>query len=127
MDNVNDNKADKEQPTDTDFIKIINHLTINRPANLTSDGLFTKEFKERLNDMDELVRSKIIIPINEAIGLHNWAVSFIQNSDRFFCEIYADNETHFNTIQSIISYKLTDMDIELFTYKGTISDYKNNK
>ena len=94
MDNVNDNKTDKEQPTDTDFIKIINHLTINRPATLTSDGLFTKEFKERLNDMDELVRSKIIIPINEAIGLHNWAVSFIQNSfhhpafHRIFLPVY---------------------------------------
>ena len=117
-------KADTEK--DTDFIKVRNFLTINRRTDITSDGLFSQEFKERLTDMDELVRSKIIIPINEVVGLHNWAVTFVQNHNQFFCDIYSE-KIHYDVIVSIISNRLTDMDIELFEYKGTISEYKNNK
>jgi hypothetical protein len=120
---------DSSRPTnDTDFIKVRNFLSIDRRTDITSDGLhFSQEFKDRLSDIDELVRSKIIIPINEKVGLHNWAVTFVQNSSQFFCDIYSSDKTHFDMIVSIISNRLTDMDIELFEHKGTISDYKNNK
>jgi hypothetical protein len=119
--NRNDEKS-------TDFIKVRTLLTVDRRVDLTSDGLrFSQSFKDRLNDTDELVRSRIIIPINEAVGLHNWAVTFVENSNQFFSDIYAEDRNQYETIVSIISSRLIEIEIELFSYKGRISEYKEGK
>ncbi|PZQ94734.1 MAG: hypothetical protein DI539_30840 [Flavobacterium psychrophilum] len=103
----------------TDFIKVRTHL--NTGLRYDSNGKFTQEFRNSLYEHDEDFRSKVIIPINELVGLHNWAIDFVEVPGiGFFADIFADSESNYYAIRSIISAKIPDTDFEYF-FKGNVS------
>jgi len=113
----------------TYFIKVRAGLTKGlHPKIITSKGIeFNESFVERLYEVEEELRSKVILPINEAVGLHNWALTFIEHPTEkpiFFADIYAPDSNAF--IQIILIIKSTIKDIEFSYYhKGDINTYLN--
>jgi len=109
----------------TDFIKVRAHL--NRGLSYDAQGKFAQSFKDLLYEEDENFRSKIIVPINEAVGLHNWATDFVENPGvGFLVDIYADNREEAIKIKSIIQERVADIDFEFF-YKGDIDKYLSDE
>ena len=114
----------------TYFIKIRVGLVLNPNIDVTSNGIdgrpsFTQEFKEKLYEYEEAFRVKIIIPINELIGTHNWAIKFIQHPTEkptFFADIYTDNLNDYSKIVSLIKNSIDNIEFSYY-YKGTINDY----
>jgi len=118
----------------TDFIKIRTALVLNPNIDVTSRGIdgrptFTPEFMEKLYDYEEEFRKLIILPINEAVGLHNWAIQFIQHpteKPRFFADIYVDNSEDCPKIVSTIQNIIQDIHFSYY-YKGTVGNYINEQ
>lgn len=111
----------------TDFIKVRASLTKGlHPFTVTSNGpTFNDAFMERLTEVEEFMRSRIILPINEAVGLHNWAVRFVEHptsTPTFFADIYAETQEAFQTIAAIIAEELLDISFSYY-HKGTVKDY----
>lgn len=105
----------------TDFIKVRVHL--NRGIKYNAQGYFDQSFKDLLNEEDERFRSRIIIPINESVGLHNWAINFVENPGvGFFVEVFADNREVAGRIFSIASARIEDANL-MFWYCGNIDRY----
>ncbi|MBL7843841.1 MAG: hypothetical protein KF763_16140 [Cyclobacteriaceae bacterium] len=105
----------------TDFIKVRAHL--NTGLKFDSSGNFAQDFRNSLYEQDENFRSKVIVPINESVGLHNWAIDFIEfPGDGFLADIFTDSQQNFNKIKSIIQDRIPDIKFEFF-FKGTVSDY----
>ena len=116
-------------PQTTDFIKVRTFLILKEgdKVSVNDNGTFnaSDDFKNRINEYDEMFRSKIMTFINDAIGLHNWAVKFGQftpDDSIYDVIMYADKEENAMKIKSIISEKITDRDLR-FYYKGTMEDY----
>jgi len=108
----------------TDYIKIRTALTLNPSFDLTSNG-FSPKFKDRLIDYEEQFRNQIMMPINESVGLHNWAILFTevpQSTPKFFCDIYTDDQTHYTRIVAIVTNRIRDVEFHFFN-KGTVNDY----
>ena len=105
----------------TDYIKIRTAMALNPSFDLTPNG-FRQEFKEKLIDHEEQFRQQIIIPINDAIGLHNWAILFRLTPPLYLCDIYADDKAHFPKIASIVKSRIIDVEFQIF-YQGTVDDY----
>jgi hypothetical protein len=105
----------------TNYIKIRTALNLNPSVDLTSNG-FSQPFRERLYEHEEQFREQIIIPINDAIGLHNWAILFSQSIPSYFCDIYVDNKEHYSSVVAIVTNKIRDVEFQFF-YKGTVDDY----
>jgi hypothetical protein len=111
----------------TNFIKIRAFLTKGlHPMEITSKGIkFNDDFMERLADEEEKFRSLIILPINEEVGLHNWAISFIEHPTvmpTFFADIYTNDPDDFYKIVRIIKQYITDVEFSYY-YKGNIATY----
>jgi hypothetical protein len=117
--------------TNTNFIKIRAGLTKGlHPYQITSTGLkFSDEFMDRLTDVEEQFRSALIVPINEEIGLHNWAIKFIEHPTphaKFFADIYTDNPDDFYKIVGIIKSRIEDIEFSYY-YKGNIATYTHSQ
>lgn len=116
----------------TDFIKIRTRLIIdpNKDIHLqNSDGTFkpSSNFFDKVFESEEDLRSQIVVQINDSLGLHNWAVAFVQVSIQepfYFADIYSENYQNFTTIQNIISERLNKIKFS-FYYRGTIDEYLN--
>ncbi|HKC34704.1 MAG TPA: hypothetical protein VKB95_01540 [Chitinophagaceae bacterium] len=66
--------------------------------------------------------------INEEVGLHNWAISFIEHpadNPKFFADIYTDNPDDFHKVVGIIKSKITDVEFSYY-HKGNINAYTSN-
>lgn len=125
--NAQDSKIKISMDHRTDYIKIRTALTLNRRFDLTSKG-FSQEFKDKLTDYEESFRAKIIIPINDTIGLHNWAILFTEIPEpepKYFCDIYTDDTTQYSKVVAIIKERIEDVEF-YFSYKGTVMDYLND-
>lgn len=105
----------------TDFMKVRAHL--NKGLKYDSHGHFAQSFVNTLYEEDEKFRSAVIVPINEQIGLHNWAIDFIECPGVcFFVDIYADSVDDARKIRRIVEQRVPDIEFEFF-HKGTIADY----
>jgi hypothetical protein len=109
------------------YIKIRAGLSTGlHPIELSSAGIiFNPDFQERLYEVEDDFRSKIIVPINDAIGLNNWAIKFIEVPDdepRFFADIYVDNNDDFLNIIAIIQTKINDVKFHYYN-KGNVATY----
>ena len=110
-----------------DFIKIRAGLNKGlHPMYITSTGIkFNDKFLERLYEVEEEFRSKLILPINDVIGSHNWAIHFIEHptdNPTYFADIYADNAEDCNKIIGIIKNTIDDIQFSYY-YKGNIDNY----
>ena len=113
----------------TNYIKIRVNLMNYGPIQLTSTGIkWDDDFHDRVYDKEELFRSLILIPINESVGLDNWAIRFMPAIEdiNFFVDIYAPNEEDAFTISSIVKHNITDVEFN-FRYEGNISKYIGKK
>ena len=116
--------------TNTDFIKIRASLVLNPNIDVTSRGIdgrptFSQEFMEKLYDYEEEFRRLLILPINEAVGLHNWAIRFVQHPTpmpTFFADIYTDSKENYLRIANIIGNIIQDVNFSYY-HKGTLSEY----
>ena len=112
------------------FIKVRTWLILKEGDKLSinADGAFipTNEFLERAYTYDEKFREPIIVLINEAVGLNNWAVRFEQFAEDdsiYDVRIYADDEIIKGIrIKNIIENKIADTKLN-FSYGGTVDDY----
>ena len=83
----------------------------------------TDTFRDRLYTTEEQIRSSIILPLNESIGLHNWAIQFIEltpHSKSYLVDIWADRYEDYPRIFYIIRDHLPDCNLTPF-YQGTVS------
>ena len=78
--------------------------------------LHTDAFHDRIYALEDQLRSIIMLPLNDSIGLHNWAIRFVQltpfSEKEFFVDISADTYDEYVRIFFIIrdlleGYKLT--------------------
>lgn len=112
----------------TNFIKIRVFL-LNSPL-ITSNGILQERNRkeEEYYNPEEQIREKIILSINDKIGLHNWAIKFIEEPEpprKFAALLYADNENDALIIKNILFDKLGN-DLKNCYYKGTVNDYIGN-
>jgi hypothetical protein len=123
---VNDKRFENKMDHGTNYIKIRTALALNLSFDLTSNGVgFSQAFKDKLTDYEEQFRSQIMIPINEIVGLHNWAILFSevpQSPPKFFCDIYTDDKNHYSNVVAIVTNRIRDVEFYFF-YKGTVNDY----
>lgn len=110
------------------FIKIRVWLPVNaKDVADRADGGFipTHEFLENSYESDIKFREPIIVDINNAVGLFNWAIQFSQLDEVGYLYegmIYCEPE-HFITIESIIRSKMNHIKFHGFRYGGTIDAY----
>ena len=99
-------------------LKIRTFLNTNFGYSDTSCSNYTQKFNDLLDTVDENLRELIIIPINERVGLFNWAIDFRENPEiGFRVDIFFADESHFKIIYSIITEKIPQLNF-LFFYKG---------
>lgn len=111
----------------TNFIKIRTGLHFGLEHVPSPDGKikFSNNFMQRLYDEEEGFRAKIMIEINERVGLHNWAIQFIEHptdEPKFFADIYVDNTEHYPVIIGIIRSIIKEIEFSYY-YKGNIASY----
>ena len=117
---------------ETNFIKIRTRLILDPRNDIEKKHEseiynFSSNFRNNINIIEEEFRSQIIMQINDLIGLHNWAITFVQVSRTqpfYFADIYADDLQDFNTIRQLVSVKLDSFNLS-FYYIGTIEKYLN--
>ncbi len=117
---------------ETNFIKVRTRLILDPRIDIEKKhnseiNNFSSNFINKINILEEDLRSQIIIQINDLIGLHNWAITFVQVSSTepfYFADICADNLQDFNIIREFVSDKLSSINLS-FYYIGTIKDYLN--
>ena len=112
------------------YIKIRTGLTKGLEHIPSPDGKvkFSDAFMQRLYDEEEKFRSKIMIEINERVGLHNWAIMFIElplEKPTFFADIWVDNVEYYPVMIGIIRSIITEIEFSYF-YKGDMSSYIHN-
>lgn len=84
--------------------------------------MYTDAFCDRLYAIEEQIRSSVILQLNDSIGLHNWAILFIQltpNSKSYFADIWVNNFDDYPRVFFIIRDHLNDYNLTPF-YKGTV-------
>lgn len=100
------------------FVKI--RISTNKHLN---PGLITQDYNNYITDAEEELRSLLIIPINEKIGLFNWAVLFVEESEnKYIVNIFSDTLADYENIYSIIIVKMPSFRF-LFKYQGNAVDY----
>ena len=110
----------------TDYIKIRVNLMNRGEIRLTSEGIkWDDDFHDRVYDKEDEFRNVIMIPINDLIGLHNWAIRFTQittDETKFFADIYAPSVEDYYKIAAIIKHRIIDIEFSYY-YKGDVSIY----
>jgi len=111
----------------TNFIKIRTSLYKGLEHVHSPDGKikFGNSFMQRLHDTEEEFRSKLIVEINDKVGLHNWAIQFIEHpteEPKFFADIWVDNTDHYPLIIGIIRSIIPEIEF-MYYYKGNIDSY----
>lgn len=104
----------------TNFIKIRVGLCLTSGSAIE---MHTDAFLDNIYTTEEQIRSSIILPLNDAIGLHNWAIHFgqlVPNSKTFLADVWADRSEDNATIFNIIRDCLPDYKLIPF-YQGTVS------
>jgi len=65
----------------------------------------TAAFHDRTYSSEEEIRSKVLLPLNESIGLFNWAILLKELepcSNDYFIHIWADNHDDFTKIYTFV-------------------------
>jgi len=113
----------------TDFIKIRVFIPLkqNQIIVRNGDGSFigSEDFVELAQEADAKFREPIITYINDAVGLHNWAIKFIQfdpSGECFDARLYCDSKIDAFKMTGIISERIPGI-IFNWLHSGTISDY----
>lgn len=89
---------------------------------------FSDEFMERLYEVEEDFRSKLLVPLNEKRGLYNWALMFVEHptvEPTFFADIWVDNIEDYPVIAQTIQETIKDMKFTYY-YKGNMAAYIDN-
>lgn len=73
-----------------------------------SDNKWKDEFIEQLIEGEEFLREKLILPLNEQIGINNWKLIFIESFDThdFDVKIFARNKLDANNISETVQKNL---------------------
>lgn len=112
----------------TDFIKIRADILIDPSKHFLRDEngkmKWNMDSLDNFYDTDAIFRDPIITFINEAVGLHNWAIRF----QPFFtgdyeAYIYCDNENDYHNIVTILMERLKGVTMRLYARRGTVEDY----
>jgi len=97
----------------TYFIKIRVFVPVNTNQIIVrnGDGSFigSEDFVELAQEADAKFREPIITFINDAIGVHNWAIKFIQfdpSGEWFDARLYCDSKVEFVKMAEIISERI---------------------
>ena len=113
----------------TGFIKIKTGLLLKSGDTISMDNNYvpthSPEFNQKVYDKEEQFRTKIILQINEAVGLNNWAIRFGQmyeDKEKYITDIYAENENDYNIILNILGQQVPLIEL-MPIYKGTIDSY----
>ena len=113
-----------------------NKASINLQAGLhsfelTSTGVkFNQGFFEKRSEVEDQFNRFIIIPINEAIGLHNWGIHFFSYSfdkTTFIVDIYCDSPEAFSKIMAIVTETFPDITIRAFNNNGDMDQFWSTK
>ena len=109
------------------FLKITVGLHKGLEHAQSTDGKikFTDAFMQRLYNEAEGFRAKLMIEINNKVGLHNWAIQFIEHPTdipTFFADIWVDDVEHYPVIIGIIRSIINDIEFSYY-YKGDIDSY----
>lgn len=79
-------------------------------------------FHDRLYTKEEEIRSRILLQLNDSIGLFNWAILFVQltpHSKNFFADIWVNNYDDYAKVFYTIRDHLNEYNLTPF-YKGTV-------
>lgn len=102
-------------------IKIRSQWNTNLELTNSTHSGYTQKFDNFLIDADEYFRSLVMLPINERIGLFNWAIDFRENpGNGFKVDIFCNNECDFQLIYTIIISCMPDLKF-LFIKNGPIN------
>ncbi|NOT76966.1 MAG: hypothetical protein HOP08_18740 [Cyclobacteriaceae bacterium] len=102
-------------------IKIRAMMNTNLEFTDRARGKFSQKFIDFLVDTDESFRNELMIPINNEVGLFNWAIDFIENpAEGFLVDIYCDGLNDYHRILNIITGHFPDTEF-LFYNKGPIN------
>jgi hypothetical protein len=85
------------------------------------DGTFqpTNEFKDKVEESDERIRSQIITFINDAVP-DRWAIRFIPyTGEKYLIDVYADSLEDFEKIVWVTRERSPEL-IFSFTWQGPI-------
>jgi hypothetical protein len=102
-------------------------VSLNRglhPFEITSSGIkFSQPFIDSLHEEEEKFKSKIMVDINDVVGIQKWHILFSEYpipKETYFADIYAASEEDFYKIVAIIKDRITDIDFRYY-YKGDVS------
>jgi len=114
----------------TDFLKITVglHKGLEHIPSLDGKIKFSNSFMQRLYDEAEGFRAKIMVDINDVIGLHTWAIQFVEWPDenpKFFADIWVDNTEHYPFIIGVIRSHIKEIEFSYY-YKGDMDSYIDN-
>ena len=108
---------------ETRNIKIRSLMNTNLEFVDRSHSKFSQSFVDFLVDTDEKFREKLIVSINDQIGLFNWAIDFIENpSEGFLVDIYCDSPVDFQKIYGMIIERFPDIEFRFYN-KGPINTH----
>ena len=115
----------------TNFVKIRVHILVDHDKHFMFDDgeiKWNPAALEYFYNADAKFRDPIISFINDSVGLHNWAIRFIEfYKGQYEVYIYCDNEDDFYKIDSIILDKLKNYTFRFIAKGGTVEDYIANK
>lgn len=87
----------------------------------------TCAFHDRVYTTEEEIRSKVILALNESIGLHNWAILLKElepHSDSYFIDIWADGYDDYGKVFCIVRSLLKTCGLHPL-YRGTVHQLLN--
>lgn len=104
-----------------DFVKIRTSVLLDRHHRITQEQFDT------IYEEEEKMREKILLPLNDLVGLHTWAIQFsIRNVGEYFVDIYLSNRNDYELVVSTVSRLITDKKMTFWSM-GTIDDYIGNR
>ncbi|MBS1977863.1 MAG: hypothetical protein JST46_10865 [Bacteroidetes bacterium] len=90
--------------TEQRTIKIRAMMNTNLEFTDRARGKFSQKFVDFLVDTDESFRNELMIPINNEVGLFNWAIDFIENpAEGFLVDIFCDGPNAFHKILNVVT------------------------
>lgn len=78
----------------------------------SDDGkiIFSNRMENKIYDLDDDFRSKIILRINESVNY--WHIRFLENLDGTFdADVFTENDRDFDTIMNVLRDKFTDAEL----------------
>ena len=103
------------------------HLRITaalmNPTFQLGKDLYTSEFRNKLDDFQDFLRSRVLLPVNSRVQA-KWAVRVIETpSAEYFVDIFVDDENQAEIIARTMLERVPEMSLRFFQKK--FMDYLN--